>query len=117
MEVYNITRQVVLAREVQVAFSFWRRLKGLLGERSLPVGKGLLLKPCNAIHSWFMSFPIDVVFLSEELVIVHTIEAMPPFRFSPIIREACAVLELPAGIIRWSESRVGDRLALRTCFS
>jgi uncharacterized membrane protein (UPF0127 family) len=64
-----------------------------------------------------MSFPFDVVFLDEDLVIVHAIEAMPPFRFSPIVREARAVLELPAGIVRWSESRIGDRLALRARFS
>ncbi len=117
MEIYNITRQVVLAQEVQVALRFSKRLKGLLGERSLPVGKGLLLKPCNAVHSWFMSFPFDVVFLDENLVIVYIIEALPPFRFSPVIREARAVLELPAGIVRWSESRVGDRLSLRARFS
>lgn len=116
MEVYNITRQVVLAHEVRLAFNFWGRLRGLLGERSLLVGKGLLLKPCNVVHSWFVTFLFDIVFLNEELVIVHIIEAMPPFRFSPIVRKAQAVLELPAGVVRMSGSRVGDRLALRACF-
>lgn len=117
MEIYNTTRQVVLAKEVQVAFSFWSRLKGLLGKRELPVGQGLLLKPCNAVHSYFMSFSIDVIFLDEEMAIVHIIEGMPPFRLSPVIREASSVLELPAGVTRLSGSRVGDRLSLRTCFN
>lgn len=116
MEVYNVTRQVVIAENVEVAFNFWQRLKGLLGRRSLPVGCGLLLKPCNAIHSFFMFFSFDAVFLNEELGVVHIIEAMPPFRCSPLIRGACSVLELPAGIVRLSETRVGDHLSLRACF-
>lgn len=116
MQVYNVTRQVVIAEEVQVAFDFWRRLKGLLGKPLLPVGHGLLLKPCNSVHSFFMAFPFDAVFLDEEMKIVHIIEAMPPYRVSPIIREARSVLELPAGIARLSGSRIGDQLSLRACF-
>ena len=117
MEIYNITRQVELAQEVEIAFSFWRRLRGLLGRRLLPNGSGLLLKPCKSIHSCFMAFPFDAVFMNEEMVIVYLIKAMPPFCFSPVIREALSVLELPAGVIQRTGSRVGDELTLRTCFS
>lgn len=117
MEVYNVTRDVVLAQDVEVAFDFWKRFKGLLGRRSFPVGAGLLLKPCNSVHSCFMKFSFDVLFLNEEMEVVHIIESMPPFRFSPIIREARSVLELPAGVACLSGSRVGDKVSLRTCFS
>lgn len=117
LEIYNTTRQVVLAEDLRVAFDFWSRLRGLMGKHSLPIGEGLLLKPCNCVHSFFMSFSFDAVFLDEEMVIVHIIEAMPPFRWSPIIRKACSVLELPSGVTRWSGSRVGDKLSLRICFS
>lgn len=116
MQVYNVTRQVVLAEDVQVAFNFWRRLKGLIGRPLLPVGHGLLLEPCNGIHSFFMAFPFDALFLDEYMRIVHIIEAMPPNRISPIIRQARSVLELPAGIARFSGSRVGDQLSLRAYF-
>lgn len=68
MEVYNTTRGVVLVQDVEVAFDFWKRFKGLLGRRSFPVGAGLLLKPCNSVHSCFMAFPFDVLFLNEEMV-------------------------------------------------
>jgi len=102
---------VVLAHKVYLAFSFWKRLKGLLGRRSFSPGEGLLLKPCAAVHSWFLFFPFDAIFLDEGLVVVHIIEEMPPFRCSPVIREAQAVLELPAGSVRNSGTRVGDQLA------
>ncbi|MGB9791655.1 MAG: DUF192 domain-containing protein [Thermacetogeniaceae bacterium] len=116
MEVYNVTRRVVLAERVDVAFSFWSRLKGLIGKPFLPVGHALLLRPCNSIHSFFMAFPFDALFLDDRLRIVHIIEAMPPNRISPVIRQARSVLELPAGVARMSGSRVGDQLALRACF-
>ncbi|MFW0966527.1 MAG: DUF192 domain-containing protein [Thermacetogeniaceae bacterium] len=117
MEIYNITQGVVLAQEVEICFSFWKRFKGLLGRRSFPVGTGLLLKPCKSVHSYFVRFPFDAVFLNEDMVIVHIMESMPPYRISPVIWDAVSVLELPAGIARLSGSRVGDQLSLRTQFT
>jgi uncharacterized membrane protein (UPF0127 family) len=70
MEVFNTTRGVVLVQDVEVAFDFWKRFKGLLGRRSFPVGAGLLLKPCNSVHSCFMAFPFDVLFLIRLLIII-----------------------------------------------
>ncbi|MDN5375582.1 MAG: uncharacterized protein PWQ39_622 [Thermacetogenium sp.] len=116
MEIYNTTRQVVLAEDVQVAVNFFDRLKGLLGRREFRVGEGLLLKPCRAVHSCFMLFPIDVVFLDDQMVVVHIIEGLPPFRLSPVIHKASSVLELPAGVTRLSGTRIGDRLSLRVSF-
>jgi hypothetical protein len=116
VEIYNTTRQVVLAEDVQVAVNFFDRLKGLLGRREFRVGEGLLLKPCRAVHSCFMLFPIDVVFLDDQMVVVHIIEGLPPFRLSPVIYEASSVLELPAGVTRLSGTRIGDRLSLRVSF-
>ncbi len=111
--VYNKASQVILAKDVEITFSFWQRLWGMIGKRKLPDGYGLLLKPCNAIHSFFMSFPFDAVFLNNDLVIVYIIESMPPFRFSHFVRTACSVLELPDGTVRYTGCKVGDCLALR----
>lgn len=113
MQAYNQTRQCVLAEEVLLAFDFWSRLKGLLGAGSLPEGRGLLLKPCQGVHSFFMRFAFDAIFLDAELRVVHIIESLPPFRISPVIREACSVLELPTGTVRRSGSKVGDQLSLK----
>ena len=54
----------------EVATSMWSRMRGLLGRRSLDEGAGLLIDPCSSIHMFFMRFPIDVVYLNKEDVVV-----------------------------------------------
>ena len=88
-----------------------RRLKGLLGRRSLPAGEGLLLRPTGAVHTSFMRFPIDVVFLDDDLVVVHVVDELRPWR-AAARRGARAVLELGAGERVRRGIRRGDRLAL-----
>lgn len=73
-----------------------RRMKGLLGRRSLASGEGLLLSPAGSVHTAFMRFPIDVVFLDRELKVVKTSPHLRPWRASAAAG-AKAVLELPAG--------------------
>ena len=72
------------------------RLRGLLGRRELPAGEGLLLRPAPSIHTWFMRFPIDAVFLNAELVVLSVRSEMPAWRMAAG-RGARAVLELAAG--------------------
>ena len=100
---------VVLAEQVEQAFSFFRRLKGLMGRSFLPVGKAMLLKPCPQIHTCFMRFAIDVLFLDKQGKVVHIIENMPPWRFSPIVARAAQTLELPGGVLQ-GRVQVGDQL-------
>lgn len=110
LRVKNITRACILADRAEHASSFVRRLVGLLGRASLPVGEGLLLTPCNAIHTFFMRMPIDVVFLDEQGVILRQVCALPPWRATPVLRAARSVLELPAGTLQASGTQEGDRL-------
>src|SRR3712207_6515464 len=72
------------------------RLKGLLGRSELRPGEGLLLRPASAIHTCFMRFPIDVVFLDREWRVVRVADGIAPWRAASS-RGAKAVLELPAG--------------------
>lgn len=72
------------------------RLRGLLGRRELPRGEGLLLRPSPSIHTWFMRFPIDAVFLGRDLDVLSVRSAMPAWRMAGQ-RGARAVLELAAG--------------------
>jgi uncharacterized protein len=72
------------------------RMKGLLGRRSLPPGEGLLLRPTPSIHTFFMRFPIDAVFLDRHLRVVDIVPSLGPWRFAGR-RRARAVLELAAG--------------------
>jgi uncharacterized protein len=72
------------------------RLRGLLGRRELPHGEGLLLRPSPSIHTWFMRFPIDAVFLDPDLRVLSVRPTMPAWRMAAQ-RGARAVLELAAG--------------------
>jgi uncharacterized membrane protein (UPF0127 family) len=72
------------------------RLRGLMGRRSLPSGHGLLLRPSPSIHTCFMRFPIDAVFLDRDLRVVSVRGRLRTWRFAGQ-RGARAVLELPAG--------------------
>ena len=72
------------------------RLRGLLGRRALPRGEGLLLRPSPSIHTWFMRFPIDAVFLGADLEVLAVRPQLPAWRVAGR-RGARAVLELAAG--------------------
>jgi len=89
-----------------------RRMRGLLGKRGLPAGEGLLLSPAPAIHTAFMRFPIDALFLDRDLRVLHIVEQLPPWRMASKSR-AHAVLELCAGESARCKVEVGDRLELR----
>ena len=84
------------------------RMKGLLGRRALPRGEGILLRPAGSVHTAFMRFAIDVVFLDAELKVVK-VAALPPWKAAGA-RGAKAVLELAAGEVERHTLREGDRL-------
>lgn len=94
-----------------VADSYLLRLRGLLGRHELPAGEGLLLRPCGSVHTWFLRFPIDVVFLDRELTVLRVLPRMRRWRVAGA-RGAKAVLELAAGEAETRGIRPGDRLAL-----
>jgi hypothetical protein len=87
------------------------RLRGLLGRDGLPDGEGLLIKPANSVHMFFMRFAIDVVFLDRDLVVRKIVEALRPWRLAGC-RGARAALELPAGTASRRGVTVGERLTL-----
>jgi hypothetical protein len=87
------------------------RLRGLLGREGLEPGEGLLLRPASAVHTYFMRFPIDVVFLDRALVVVGISDGVDPWRAASR-RGAKAVLELPAGESSRRGLAVGDQLTL-----
>lgn len=101
----------VVCERCTLADSPVTRLKGLLGRDGLEQGEGLLLRPASSIHTFFMRFPIDVVFLDRALVVVGIEATIDPWR-TAAQRGAKAVLELPAGESFRRGLAVGDRLTL-----
>lgn len=93
------------------ARSVFARMKGLLGRSGLPVGEGLWIRPCSAIHTLGMRFAISVVFLDRALRVVRIVENVPPGRFwVGGGRGAQSVLELPSEEEFAARVKVGDRL-------
>jgi hypothetical protein len=112
MKAFNLSRKQLLAERLSVADTFWKSLAGLLPRRALPPGEGLWIVPCQSVHTIGMRFPIDVVFLDREGVIIHFEENMKPFRISRHISRARGVLEIPAGVVHATGTQAGDVIAL-----
>ena len=89
----------VVCPKCTIADSVPTRLRGLLGRKGLGADEGLLLTPANSVHTAFMRFPIDVVFLDRELEVLEVRESVPPWRMAAR-RGAKAVLEMGAGEAR-----------------
>lgn len=98
-----------IADRVILAQNFTARLRGLLGRKGLAPGNALIIKPCNSVHTWFMRFNIDVLFVGRSGRVVKVIENLPPFKVAAARVAACAV-ELPAGTVREHGVKPGDLL-------
>ena len=101
-----------LAVRVERASSMVGRMRGLLGRSELPQGDALLIAPCASIHTLFMRFPIDAVFLSRELLVVRAISGLRPWRATRFHRDAAMAVELPEGTLARTGTREGDLLEL-----
>lgn len=110
LEVRNSASGAVLVQRLQLALNPWQRLRGLLGRPELDPSQGLLLRPCRGVHTFFMAFPIDVLFLDPEGRIVELRASLRPWRATAVVGEALAVLELPAGQAAATKTVRGDRL-------
>jgi uncharacterized protein len=109
LQVSNLTRRSVLANRMEVADSAPKRSKGLLGREQFSVGEGLWIIPCEAVHTFAMSFPIDLVYLDREKRIKKLRSAVSPWRISACLT-AHSVIELPSGTIRKTQTQAGDTL-------
>lgn len=108
----NITRDSIIANRVEVAGSNVKRSKGLLGRKGLHPGEGMWIIPCEAVHTFFMQFPIDLVYLDRKHRVKKVRSAVPAWRLSACL-SAHSVIELPAGTIRETRTERGDLLEIQ----
>jgi uncharacterized membrane protein (UPF0127 family) len=101
----------VVCTRCEVAESALRRMKGLLGRRGLGPGQGMLINPAPSVMTFFMRFPIDVVFLDRDRMIVGIKHSLVPWRVAGA-RHAVAALELPAGTAEACALKLGEGLEL-----
>jgi hypothetical protein len=107
----NARHERLVARVIETAFDSRSRNRGLLGRTSLPAESALVLAPCSSIHTFFMRFTIDVLFVDRTGRIIRARRALGPWRIQAALR-AFAVIELAAGGLDRSETRAGDRLVV-----
>jgi uncharacterized membrane protein (UPF0127 family) len=114
MQVENQTRGQSLITHGELAENLWMRFRGLMGRSSLQEGGGLVLKGDKSIHTFFMKFPIDVVYADRGGRVVRVDPAMLPNRIGPIVPQAVYIVELPVGVIQATGTTVGDQLIMQT---
>lgn len=105
------TSRTVVAERVKRADTYLGRLVGLMGRRGLDEGEALWIAPCHGIHTMWMRFAIDAVFLDRELRVVAVREEVSPWRATGFIKEATSVLELEAGGARRAGVAVGNQMS------
>ena len=110
--IYNHTQKSMVCQEVETAFTFFARFKGLMFREKIHVDGGLLLAPCSSVHMFFMRFPIDVVFVDKDYKVVGIELALKPWHMSKLYKTARYALELPAGKAHTTGITVGDLLEL-----
>lgn len=107
----NVTRDTQIAGQAEVAGTGIKRSKGLLGRKGLAPGEGMWIIPCESVHTFFMQFPIDLIYIDRKYRVKKIRSSVPAWRLSACL-SAHSVIELPAGTIRESRTEKGDLLEI-----
>ena len=107
----NLTRDTVLGDAVELADTSEKRRVGLLKHKGLGPGEGLWIVPCESVHTFFMKFPIDLVYVDKKKRVRKVRSAVPAWRLS-LCLSAHSIIELPAGVVEQTGTRPGDELLI-----
>jgi hypothetical protein len=111
MKCVNLSSGLVVSADVKTAFDAKSRMEGLLPRTGLNPGESLLIKPCSQIHTFFMKFAIDAVFIDKKGRVLKVVHEIKPWRISAWVIGADGVLELAAGACR-GKVKKGDTLEI-----
>lgn len=102
-----------MAKRIKRADTFVKRLRGLMFQKKFPDDfDALVLSPCNAVHTMFMRYDIDAIFLDKQMNVLFISQRLKPGRFTQVVKNAKYVIELQAGVLEKHGIRPGDRLIL-----
>ncbi|MEW9051415.1 MAG: DUF192 domain-containing protein [Neobacillus sp.] len=88
---------VSIPYQIEMANSFFKRFKGLMFRKHPIRNEGLWIVPCNAVHMFFMKFPLDIVLLNERNEVLEIHHSLKPWKMTKPVKKAHSTLELPAG--------------------
>ncbi len=111
MQIRNLTQNTILAQKASVADTIASRFIGLLRHDFLPETEGLILTQCTSIHMFFMKFAIDVIFVDRDKTVVGLVRAIKPFQMSPYFWRSDCAIELAAGQIDKTKTKLGDKIS------
>jgi uncharacterized protein len=109
LEMICRNKDIYLGKNIKIAKTFWARFVGLMFSNDLNGFDGMLITPCNSIHTFFMNYNLDVVFMDNSFNIVKIIRNLKPQRITGIYWKATQVLELKAGTLS-EKVAVGDKI-------
>lgn len=106
----NADTKQTLVPKLEVANTLWKSARGLLGRSSISAEEGLWILGRSSVHTFFMRFAIDLVFLNRDMVVTKTVSRVTPFRIVWRGWSSTSVIELQAGFLERTPIRVGDKL-------
>lgn len=109
-KLFNQSKTQLILEKLFVADKFWNRTQGLLGRNDLAPNEGLWLLRCNSIHTFFMKFAIDCIFVDRKMKVVGLKSNVRPWRLLLPLWRAAHVIELAAGTIKKFGIEIGDQL-------
>lgn len=112
LSLVNVTRGTTVAARIEAAFDPGSRNRGLLGRDGLPDGRVLVLAPCSSVHTFFMRFALDLLFVSRDGRVKKARRAVAPWRIA-LAPGSFAVVEAAPGTVDRSGTQPGDYLELR----
>ncbi len=110
----NVSKNTVLAEEGKVARGFWARTKGLIGRKYMGRGEALIFYRCTSVHTFFMKFPIDVVFLDKQMRLIKAYKSFFPCKISRMVLNSYVAIEFCAGTLDRTHTEVGDILNIES---
>ncbi|RKQ33297.1 DUF192 domain-containing protein [Oceanobacillus halophilus] len=113
MQLINVNTDQMIADDVKSAYTFMSRFKGLMMKKSIAENAGLHISPCSSIHTFFMKFSIDIIYLNQNNEIVGIEESLEPGKIGKRFADAKSVIELPAGTHKRTSTVIGQKVALQ----
>ncbi|MDP1853282.1 MAG: DUF192 domain-containing protein [Candidatus Omnitrophota bacterium] len=111
-KIINPDTKVIIAEHAEFADNFFSRMKGLLFRDSLDASTALIIKPASSLHTFFMRFSIDIIFLDSQNRILKLSSNVTPFKFVLSAFGAKCAVELPAGTIEKFSLSIGGQLSI-----
>jgi len=110
--VKNTTKNEKICKNVIFANSFFKRLKGLMFTKELPLNSSMHIKPCGQIHTFFMNYNIDVLYLDKDNIILDIDENLKPGKIGKKVKDTVSVIEFQGGKIEKSNIKIGQAIEI-----